>query len=378
MDIRTAPSYGEHQHLIGTKHPRSTHPSLGLPIVIEYGQSPALGVAGRLLAALGCEVAWVDSEPAGTWQAQPGLLEHLHYGKRRLTPAEAAAIHGALILTDRTADDWTLTSNGELFAHASNVVRLSGAPTADWYVRSGMASLLRGSDPNDELKQLPTHVADAAVGSALAGCAATAIFSDAAGQSVGREARVSYLECGMYLIQQQAAIMQASPLGKDLYGGGTGWSRDTLKNAWPVPAGAAFQTKDGYWIQNLGVDTATHLPILLAALSGSKLRIAIRAPLAVAMALWRLVSRANKLEVIRAVTETVNGVVYGALESMTLAEFKQWSESSGWNFWAKINTVHEARDDRNTLALGCLMQTEGGMVGRAPINFRPHHLEAKL
>ena len=60
------------------------------------------------------------------------------------------------------------------------VVRLSGSPTADWYVASGMASLLRGSDPTDGVEPLPAHVADATVGAALAGCAVTAMFAAAA------------------------------------------------------------------------------------------------------------------------------------------------------------------------------------------------------
>ena len=88
---------------------------------------------------------------------------------------------------------------------------------ADWYVGSGMASLLRGSDPTDTVKPLPAHVGDAAVGSALAACASVAIFSACSSGTVGRwrEGSVSYLEVGLYLIQQQGAIMQASALGRD-------------------------------------------------------------------------------------------------------------------------------------------------------------------
>ena len=128
------------------------------------------------------------------------------------------------------------------------MVRLSGRRTADWYVLSGMACLLRGSDSQDIVKPLPAHNAEAAVGAALAGCAATLVFSVAAGKRLG-EGRVQYLDVGLYLIQQQHAIIEASPLGRSLYGGETGWSRERLRRAWPVPGMIAFKTTDDQWIQ---------------------------------------------------------------------------------------------------------------------------------
>jgi hypothetical protein len=85
----------------------------------------------------------------------------------------------------------------------------------------------------------------------------------------------------------------------------------------------AFKTTDGHWIQNLGVDTATHLPKLLAAVKWSKVRIAMGAPRALLTAAWRKACGGHNLEAIRAVTEMVNGIILEMMEAMTLQEFQQ-------------------------------------------------------
>ena len=47
----------------------------------------------------------------------------------------------------------------------------------------------------------------------------------------------------------------------------------------------------------------------------------------------------------------VNGIILEMMEAMTLQEFQQWAEETGWSFWAQIMTLEEARGYRNTLAL---------------------------
>ena len=172
--------------------------------------------------------------------------------------------------------------------------------------------------------------------------------------------------------------MQASPLGRDLYGGGTGWGRETFRKCWPVPAAVAFKTTDGHWVQNLGVDTPTHLPKLLSALPGSKFKVVLGAPLALLTAAYRWALGQHKLEMIRAVTEMVNGVILATFEEMSLAEFEEWSKKSGWDFWAQIKTVDEAKVDRNTKALECIADTAGVQIGTAPVNLTQNTLAARL
>jgi hypothetical protein len=84
----------------------------------------------------------------------------------------------------------------------------------------------------------PAHVADAAVGAALASAAITQMFAIATGNPLGT-GTVGYLEVGLYLIQQQGAIIQASPLGRSLYGGETAWSRELFRRVFPLPAGTS-------------------------------------------------------------------------------------------------------------------------------------------
>ena len=93
------------------------------------------------------------------------------------------------------------------------------------------------------------------------------MFAQAMGRPLAN-ADVSYLEVGLYVIQQQGAIIQASPLAQALFGGTLvpPWSRELFRRVWPVPAALAFKTTDGHWIQHLGVDTGTHLPKLLGCL----------------------------------------------------------------------------------------------------------------
>ena len=54
-------------------------------------------------------------------------------------------------------------------------------------------------------------------------------------------------------------------------------------------------------------------------------------------------SPGKNLEAIRAVTEMVNGIILEMMEAMTLQEFQQWAEETGWSFWAQIMTPEEAR-----------------------------------
>ena len=88
------------------------------------------------------------------------------------------------------------------------------------------------------------------------------------------------------------------------------------------------------------------------------------APCTVLAAGYRLAQGQHKLEVIRAVVEMINGILLETFESMSFDEYTQWAERSGWNFWSKIKTVEEARDDPNTKALGLI--SEG--IGRVPFN----------
>ena len=59
----------------------------------------------------------------------------------------------------------------------------------------------------------------------------------------------------------------------------------------------------------------------------------MRGPLAILTAAYRMGRREHNLNVIRAVTEMVNGVILSSFEAMTLAEFEAWASQSGWNFW---------------------------------------------
>ena len=161
MDIKPAPMYGADQALLGTKHtPLTSSTPLRHLTVIEIGTAPALAsagiplfkpletvefsCAGRLLVTLGCTVLYVEEPAPPVWAQQRSFERHLRHGKRCISPEEAAATSNAVFLTDRQGE----VLPGGLPSGAV-VVRLSGSPTADWYVSSGMASLLRGSDPND-------------------------------------------------------------------------------------------------------------------------------------------------------------------------------------------------------------------------------------
>ena len=151
MDVRSAPHYGQDQGILDTRHIPTRGVAPYPTRVIEAGHSPALACAGRMLAALGCDVLFVEMEPEASWLRQTSYARHLRKGKRRITLTEAGALAaGAVILTD--------TPRGEpLFPaglpSSSLVVRLTGKPTSDWYVQSGMACLLRGSDPKDEVER---------------------------------------------------------------------------------------------------------------------------------------------------------------------------------------------------------------------------------
>lgn len=370
FDIRQAPLFSEHQEMLGAL-PRDRFPGFASQplIVIEIGTSPAIGCAGRMLGALGCEVFRVEGSPEPTWTTQHAFVSHLRHGKRSISMEEAILMPDAIIITDFEESALPVESA---------VVRLSGNPLADWYVRSGMASLLRGSDPSDEVKPLPTHVADASVGAALACCVAVKFFSRAAHRPIGNGA-VSYLNVGLYLIQQQGAIMQASPFAMTIYGGLTGWNREVFRRAWPVPSASAFRTTDGHWVQNLGVDTPTHLPMLLRALPGSKFQVALGLPWAVLAAVVKLTTWSAALDVLKPFLEAVNSVILKSFESMSLAQFEDWAAKAGWTFYAVIRRTAEARDDANTAALGCISQIDGADIGEVPINVVMHeHLEARL
>jgi hypothetical protein len=64
----------------------------------------------------------------------------------------------------------------------------------------------------------------------------------------------------------------------------------------------------------------------------------------------------------------VNGIILEMMEAMTLQEFQQWAEETGWSFWAQIMTPEEARGYRNTLALTLAEEGPDGEVGKAPFN----------
>jgi hypothetical protein len=65
----------------------------------------------------------------------------------------------------------------------------------------------------------------------------------------------------------------------------------------------------------------------------------------------------------------VNGIILEMMmEAMTLQEFQQWAEETGWSFWAQILTPEEARAYCNTLALKLVEGGAGGEVGKAPFN----------
>ena len=125
------------------------------------------------------------------------------------------------------------------------------------------------------------------------------------------------------------------------------------------------------------------LPRLLAALPGYRYsQLALKAPIALATTAARLAmggtGPTSLLNAIRALTEMVNGVILGAMEQMTLAEFKQWTVEADWPFWSEVKTVAEARADPNTLALGLVVQTADDDVGRAPFHVAQYTLQARL
>jgi hypothetical protein len=56
----------------------------------------------------------------------------------------------------------------------------------------------------------------------------------------------------------------------------------------------------------------------------------------------------------------VNCIVLEMMEAMTLQEFQQWTEETGWSFWTQVVTPVEARGYRNTLALKLVQEGPDG------------------
>ena len=233
--------------------------------------------------------------------------------------------------------------------------------------------------PNESLGQMPAYFADVCVGAAVAAAATTQIFSVASGCLVG-DADVDYLQLGLYQIGFFSAMLQASDI-KAAYNGDVLMTRKEANDA-ILPCVTTFPTADSHYITMLGPNVPKDLPHLLSCVSYSKLWMATKVPWALLRAIGLWAQGKNKLEILWPFGNAINGVCIGPLAAMTLTEFEEWCQKSGWTKYAVLKTVDEAFRAPHTVALGLFVTfvetASGNMVGKAPINIRAYSLPARL
>lgn len=144
-----------------------------------------------------------------------------------------------------------------------------GTIGAQWLC-SGLGSYLGGTDrmprlpPREMLDQMASF-------SVLAGTSAALFHKRRTGE--GQFVDVSLLRAGLYTLAANYLMMQHDPIKMDFFGG-MGLVERRLR--WPNPVTLSYRTKDGVWLQMLGVEMTRHL-VPTMKVFGLRAYVAIRA-----------------------------------------------------------------------------------------------------
>lgn len=236
-----------------------------------------------------------------------------------------------------------------------------------WYAMSGVADHM--SFPSQRPPELPQQMgAIVSSNHLLAGIGLALFHLTRTGE--GQLVDANLLRMGTWSnIPVISVLSQVDMFGRKRY------SKEGSAERNLGPTFTAYRTKDGMWIQLLGLDAAKHLMPFLSAL-GIKVPVLLKV---IPTALWSLAPLPTWLraetDFVSKVTPSfrvINNSLKAAIESLTFDEVRHRFETHESNmcWFTTVNTPHQALQNRQAQATGVLVpDTPLGTLVAAPIRF---------
>ena len=307
---------------------------LGVKIVeLSDGGDCVVRGLGRLLADLGATVVKaVSSQQATPTETQ--LAPQLDFGKARTSPLFLDQAHGVAELHDLLSDaDGFITNLSErclegldlnpdtvISKHSRLVYFQVSNPWSEhcaalgMFATSGVASVLAGGGTAGSPPIIPTECASLLCAMYALAAVSVGLFHQCRtgqGQRVvlnleGVGAFLNQLITAMCWKDRDKLVLVKVP-------------HSEFAQIFPIPTFASFQTKDGVWVQLLGVDLPRHLPKLLRAL-GVQLKVYPRAVCTLAKSMICNAKNRNFFEKMFPVFRVLNSAISSAILDKTWDE----------------------------------------------------------
>ncbi|GBG33311.1 Succinate--hydroxymethylglutarate CoA-transferase [Hondaea fermentalgiana] len=269
----------------GTGAPVPAHHLLHDIVVLEVGDvanrhDVAVAATGKLLAEAGAHVYKINSNPSvddPLLRESSAVYDHYHSVKTEISSKkeiQRAKANANILLTDLS--DERLKALGLDFESLKKVspsivvVRLVGsmadADNQDFsalcsaYMNRGLGNVL-GGRPTTAMPRFPEHVFEN-MASAFITSACTGGLLHQARKGTPEVVTVSYERIGLWLGQLGAVSVLRDKSSYQM----VAFDRKITQKDYPVFGFMSHKTKDGAWIQLLGLDTKRHLPNILSSL----------------------------------------------------------------------------------------------------------------
>ena len=257
-----------------------------------------------------------------------------------------------LVYCSCTAFGWHFTSEDENLK----------AEVVSWYFTSGLASVFAGRAPSRP-PELPQHFGDLICACHFSGAISTGIMHMIR-TGEGQFVETNFLSCAMWNLSQTFSILKKD-LSKLFV---AQQSPKDLQICCPVPSANGFRTKDGMWIQMMGVEVGRHLPRLIRCLGVSG-QVCQSVGYALCFQVARkFVTEKTSLLKILPVIKAINRVLAKKIGNMDWEQVQDLF--SKWNIWhTPVRTPESVFVSEQALALNLLYRDrQGNILVRTPID----------
>lgn len=362
-----APEAAIKKALPGTTPQSRTAPLAGVTVIEVSRSSSVTGSAATVqMADMGATVIKIEPLSGDPWRTRDArFYEQLNRGKKseRLditTTAGLQALREKLEQADLFVCDLPTIPQELAFKTLPKrlvVLHITGCRGSTeaagvhgdlgaWYALSGFAQAMGGKPPGTP-PVLPTQFGGLNCSfHALAAAMAGVFHQKRTGE--GQLVEINLLACGTWSMIQSFAMATRDPEKLEL----VQKDPDKMREESPVPTVGSFRTKDGLWLQLLGVDPKRHIPIILKALG---IRAAVYSKIVYAI-LFKVIPSKEKTTIkkLLPVFAILNNAIEAAIGALTYAEIRTlFAQHDVW--YCRINMPKDALGDAQARACGTFL-----------------------
>ncbi len=231
------------------------------------------------------------------------------------------------------------------------------------WLSTGLAKVM-GGHPAQDIRRYPEHALETTAAGFLYSAAAIGVFH-LRHTGKGQVISVSYERIGHWLSQLNSVFVLRDRAQVEL----AYFDKSCNELRTPLPLYASHKSKDGMWIQFLGLDTARHVPKFLSAFKGLKFRVYLQLLYAVLFKIIPNFREPNLLQRVLPAFITLNTAIEDVVAQHTYDELREiFHKHDIW--YTPIRVPAQLLDYQQLWDNNMLVKKKGGGITvTAPIGF---------